>query len=108
MNDLFRLPALFSKYEIQLRQDVEKLLADDDDNDLDIRKWRSGNHRHRISTDEITRICDEVMYCLQPAVRSNLTVFNLHSENDLSQAIFRIINKCKSIETISFFRVLNQ
>ncbi|CAF4602126.1 unnamed protein product [Rotaria sp. Silwood1] len=36
----------------------------------------------------------KVMYCLQPAVRFHLTVFNLNSDTDLSETIFRSI--CRS------------
>ena len=35
------------------------------------------------------------MYCLQPAVRSGIAVFNLNSDNNLSETIFRSICTCK-------------
>lgn len=37
------------------------------------------------------------MYCLQPSVRSNIIVFNLKSDNDLSETIFRSISQCKGL-----------
>jgi len=54
------------------------------------------------STDEIQILCEQVMFCLQPAVRSNITVFNLNSETDLSETIFRSISQCKSIHFLYF------
>ncbi len=42
------------------------------------------------------------MFCLQPAVRSNITVFNLNSDNDLLETIFRSISQCKSIHFLYF------
>jgi hypothetical protein len=40
----------------------------------------------------------QVMYCLQPAVRSDITVFNLNSDDDLSETILKSICQCKSID----------
>jgi hypothetical protein len=56
------------------------------------------------STDEKQKknLCEQVMFCLQPAVRSNITVFNLNSDNDLSETIFRCISKCKSYHFLYF------
>ena len=43
-----------------------------------------------------------MIYCLQPAVRSSITVFNLQSEDELSEVIFRTVARCKhrSIEIL--------
>lgn len=37
----------------------------------------------------------QVMYCLQPSVRSDITIFNLNSDSDLSETILRSICGCK-------------
>lgn len=39
-----------------------------------------------------------VMFCLQPAVRWNISIFNLETDTNLSEAIFRSICKGKSID----------
>jgi len=65
-------------------------------------KRRSTNAGKKGSADEITIACEQVMFCLQPSIRSNITVFNLKSDNDLSDTIFRSIAKCKRINLIYF------
>jgi hypothetical protein len=85
-----RLPHLFSKYKDQLEQDLKKSLTCADDFDVE-------KHHHNYSKEKIQMLAEQVMYCLQPAVRSNITVFNLNSDNDLSETIFRSISKGKSI-----------
>ena len=99
MNSPFRLTDLFSKYKTQLEQDLKNLLAYHDNSNA--QKYSTTNENQTQSDGEITRICDEVMYCLQPAVRSNITVFNLNSEKDLSYTIFQSIGQCKSNHSIS-------
>ncbi len=73
------------------------------------------NHIHQLDEDLIQTLSlketnetllRQVMYCLQPAVRSDITVFNLNSDNDLSETIFRSICKCKLINfEYSFYRI---
>lgn len=37
----------------------------------------------------------QVMYCLQPSVRSDIEIFNLNSDGNLSETILRSICRCK-------------
>lgn len=85
----FRLADLFAEHQDQLEQDLKNLLISDDD-----------IYDNETSSPKITRLRDEMMYCLQPGIRSNITVFDLDSETDLSQAIFQIIVQCKSFDSI--------
>ena len=49
-----------------------------------------------------SRTCMYVMYCLQPAVRSAISIFNLDTDTNLSETIFRGICKGKSIHWMIF------
>ena len=44
----------------------------------------------------------QVMYCLHPNVRSDITVFNLDSDSKLSETILQSICQCKSIDFKEF------
>ena len=46
---------------------------------------------------EVSSATAHVMYCLQPAVRSGINIFNPNSDSNLSEVIFRSICKGKSI-----------
>jgi hypothetical protein len=82
---------MFTKYELQLKEDLRNILSPNDKPDNDV--------------DEVAK---QVMYCLQPAVRSDITVFNLNSDDDLSATICRCICRCKLINfEYLFFSILN-
>lgn len=66
---------MLEKYSEQIEDDLKSILPEDQVNEDLIQK---------------------AMYCLQPAVRSDITVFNLNSESNLSETIFRCICRCKS------------
>jgi hypothetical protein len=53
-------------------------------------------------SERVGELVKQVMYCLQPAVRSNITVFNLNSDSNLSETIFRSICQCKLIYVKDF------
>jgi len=78
----FRLEDLFVNHIDQLDEDLKQTLSLKETNKL---------------------LLSQVMYCLQPAVRSDITVFNLNSDNDLSETIFRSICQCKLINFEYFF-----
>lgn len=88
-----RLRSLFSKYQTQLRQDLEKLLVDNAD--FQVKRYQTTSTKDTIFKKKIERLYDEVIYCLQPAIRSEITVFNLQSDEDLSEVIFRTVAQCK-------------
>lgn len=44
---------------------------------------------------EFDTLVKQTLYCLQPAVRSNLTACNLSSDSNLSETIFRSLCLCK-------------
>ena len=67
---------------------------DDDANAKKKKKQASVDERSK----KIATVLAQTMYCLQPAVRSGISVFDLNSDNNLSETIFRSICKGKSIE----------
>ncbi|CAF3327060.1 unnamed protein product [Rotaria sp. Silwood1] len=87
-----KLCNLFTKYEKELKNDLESVLSPDNDSHKknSSKSGTSNNH----SDKNLERTLNQVMYCLQPAVRSQITVFNLHSETNLSETIFESICKC--------------
>lgn len=74
-----RLENMFEKYRERIIEDLASVVPNKD----------------------LDGLVKQVMFCLQPAVRSDITVFNLNSDNDLSETIFRSICQCKSIDLIS-------
>jgi hypothetical protein len=60
-------------------------------------KHRTANAAERNLLNKLETAQEQVMYCLQPSVRSNIIVFNLKSDNDLSETIFRSISQCKGL-----------
>ncbi|CAF1184605.1 unnamed protein product [Adineta steineri] len=89
------LVELFQPYKERLRKDLDLLIPHDDDSS----KGKKSSHAsddnpssaRSIRLDATLR---QVMYCLQPAVRSNIAVFDLNSDDNLSETIFRTV--CKS------------
>ena len=76
----------------QLRKDLKGIISHDDDPYK--RKRKKQTEKDEFST-KMETILDQTMYCLQPAVRSSIDVFNLDSDENLSETIFRSICKCK-------------
>lgn len=64
------------------------------DDDPYKRKPKKPTENDKLS-EKMETILDQAMYCLQPAVRSSIDVFNLDSDENLSETIFRSICKCK-------------
>ncbi|CAF2356486.1 unnamed protein product [Rotaria sp. Silwood2] len=86
-----------SKYKNELEEDLQSILSHDDGSNQ--KKHSKSDTKRNDSDENIKRAVDQIMYCLQPAVRSQITVFNLGSESDLSETIFESI--CKSFERSS-------
>ena len=84
---------------MQLEKDLLSMIAHDDDDEKKSSKNKSSPNKKKSSkkNEKDNTLC-QVMYCLQPAVRSGISVFDLNSNDDLSETIFRSICKCKSIE----------
>lgn len=82
---------IFNNYTEQLRSDLRHVLS----HEGNVKK-RNESKEERASEleDELKR----VMYCLQPAVRSSITIFNLETDPNLSETIFRSICKGESIQ----------
>ncbi|CAF0834212.1 unnamed protein product [Adineta ricciae] len=78
----------FEKFAERLKKDLAALLSHE--NESAKRKSKSNKDDKGLNTT-----LRQVMYCLQPAVRSGLSVFNLNSDNDLSETIFRSICKAQ-------------
>ena len=68
---------MFAPYNDRIKEDLKTVVLDDPKDQ---------------GIDQLVR---QVMFCLQPAIRSNITVFNLNSDSDLSETIFRSICQCK-------------
>ncbi|CAF3378524.1 unnamed protein product, partial [Rotaria sp. Silwood2] len=88
------LQEMFSKYVEQLETDLNAIITHDEDSNKKKRKIQSSDNKKDRRSNKLDITLSQVMYCLQPAVRSNISVFNLNSDNDLSETIFRSI--CKS------------
>jgi hypothetical protein len=80
---------------------INTLYRDDDSNKTKGHNSKNGNNDRDKKIDDAL---DKVLYCLQPSIRSNITVFNLNSENDLSDTIFGSICKCKLI-CLNYFNI---
>ncbi|CAF4870469.1 unnamed protein product [Rotaria sp. Silwood1] len=88
------LEKMFSKYAEQLKTDLEPIITHDESFNKKKRKTSSSNNSKNKQSKILDLTLNQVMYCLQPAVRSGISVFNLNSDNNLSETIFRSI--CKS------------
>jgi len=87
-----RLEEKFNEYKDQLKKDVCGIIShDDDDLSKTKREKQSPNGSKDRTNSEADTVIHQVMFCLQPAVRSNITVFNLNSDSYLSETIFRSI-----------------
>ncbi|CAF3691904.1 unnamed protein product, partial [Adineta steineri] len=86
---------IFEKYDERLRKDLQFLISHDDD--YSKRKKlssTSNNNSKNAKSNKFYAILGQVKYCLRPAVRSGITVFDLNSDDNLSETIFRTV--CKS------------
>ncbi|CAF1116563.1 unnamed protein product, partial [Adineta steineri] len=89
------LKGIFEKYDERLRKDLDLLISHDDDASKRKKTSQTSNNNSKdAKSDELDAILRQVMYCLQPAVRSGIAVFNLNSDDNLSETIFRTV--CKS------------
>ncbi|CAF1276333.1 unnamed protein product [Rotaria magnacalcarata] len=88
------LREMFRKYEAQLQADLNPIINRDEDSNKKKRKPPLLVGSKDEPSITIDKTFSQVMYCLQPAVRSGISVFNLNSENNFSETIFRSI--CKS------------
>ncbi|CAF4840745.1 unnamed protein product [Rotaria socialis] len=88
------LREMFQKYEAQLQADLNPIINHDEDSNKKKRKPPTPTDSKDEPSIIIDKTLSQVMYCLQPAVRSGISVFNLNSENNFSETIFRSI--CKS------------
>ena len=73
---------MFSKYRSQIKEDICDIISHDDDI---LSKTKANNQSSKESNEQTDKIISQVMYCLQPTVRSNITIFNLNSDSDLSE-----------------------
>jgi hypothetical protein len=77
---------MFAKYIEQMKTDIRNIFFHESEKEEDMIK------------KDVLVIVYQVMYCLQPAVRSDITLFNLYSDSDLTETVFRSICRCKLIE----------
>lgn len=77
---------MFKKYKAQIEKDLNNTFYDD--NNLKKRKNLDGEK-------ETDRTLDYVLFCLQPSIRSNISIFNLNSENNLADTILGRVCECK-------------
>lgn len=94
----FRLRIKFDKYFNAMNDELIQAIYGHN-SDQPTRKIIKSDHLKRVSNELILM----VLYCLQPRVRSKISVFNLNKDKALSEVILRSICICK----ISFHFVLN-
>lgn len=86
---LFRLRIKFDKYFKSMRDEL--ILA--------INGIDNEQPTKIIKIDKLKKVSDEIilmiLYCLQPTVRSKLSVFNMNKDEKLPEIILRRICKCK-------------
>ena len=89
-----RLTSLFADYLESLRKELKDLFADGDEH---VRRGSELPKRGHTSDEsrEFDQAVEHAMYCLQPAVRPNITIFDLSSDEKLSETIFRSVCSCK-------------
>ncbi|CAF4341767.1 unnamed protein product, partial [Rotaria sp. Silwood2] len=81
--------SLQRKYKKELEEDLKNII---DHNDYSLKKNQSNSKiKNKDSNRKVQIALNQVMYCLQPAVRSQITVFNLYSDTSLSETIFESI-----------------
>ncbi|CAF3973574.1 unnamed protein product, partial [Rotaria sordida] len=88
------LQEMFSEYTTQIETDLQGLIIHEENSKKKKQKSQPSNNSNDKQSKEFNKLLRQVMYCLQPAVRSGISVFNLNSDNNLSETIFRSI--CKS------------
>ncbi|CAF1538232.1 unnamed protein product, partial [Didymodactylos carnosus] len=77
----------FKDHETQIMNGLKLIVSSDDD-------VLSKEQRSEQIDKKVQDVLLHVMYCLQPAVRGNITIYNLNTDQDLSDTVFRSI--CKS------------
>ncbi|CAF4055197.1 unnamed protein product, partial [Adineta steineri] len=88
------LKGMFESYDERLRKDLQFLLSRNDPSKGKKSNDTSNNNSKDPESIKFNKMVQQVMYCLQPAVRSGIAVFNLNSDDNLSETIFRTV--CKS------------
>ncbi|CAF1449983.1 unnamed protein product [Adineta steineri] len=88
------LKGMFESYDERLRKDLQFLLSRNDPSKGKKSNDTSNNNSKDPESIRFNKMVQQVMYCLQPAVRSSIAVFNLNSDDNLSETIFRTV--CKS------------
>ncbi|CAF4980058.1 unnamed protein product, partial [Rotaria sp. Silwood1] len=89
------LHELFEEFNEELEIDLKDIL--DGDNDLQNRKSLNLKIDKNKNEKRLADALNQVRYCLQPAVRSLITVFNLNLGIDLSGKIFESIGNSLEI-----------
>lgn len=77
---LSRLGDMFRKYEEHLKENIRNVILAREKDDLE---------------KNVSELMKQIQYCLQPAVRSNITVFNLSTDSNFSETILRSICQCE-------------
>ncbi|CAF1153213.1 unnamed protein product [Rotaria sordida] len=95
-----RLSEMFqpNKYSERLKKDVENTFFRKDNSEEESQKIKQ-KHNENDKNKQINELINRIMYCLQPAIRTRLTVFSLNSDANLTETIFRSI--CRSRQTIA-------
>ncbi|CAF2882241.1 unnamed protein product [Rotaria sp. Silwood2] len=86
-----KLREIFDNHFDRLEKDIQETFIQN--------KNSKKNDKDDKNKKDVDEILYEVMYCLQPAVRPHLTVFDLNSDTNLSETIFRSI--CRSREKLT-------
>ncbi|CAF4999766.1 unnamed protein product, partial [Rotaria sp. Silwood1] len=95
-SSLKKLHQLFKNYKENLEKELKNVLSGD--NESHKKKREKSKSKKDDFNEKLPSLLDQVMYCLQPGLRSLITVFDLNSETDLSETIFETI--CKSFDNL--------
>lgn len=82
---LFRLADLFQQHQNLLEEDVKNNFFPTE----------------KSNSQSVKQLTKQILYCLQPAVRSDITIFDISSDDNLSETILRSICQCKSSLSLS-------
>ncbi|CAF4129196.1 unnamed protein product, partial [Rotaria sordida] len=95
-----KLSEIFKNYIDRLEKDITyTFFRDNDSNKV------KGQDKHQQDDDKqnsINKLLNQVMFCLQPAVRTHLTIFNSNLDMHLSEKIFQTI--CHSRKNLAKIR----
>ncbi len=84
MTRMFRLEKMFEGYKDNISKDLRHVLSHQSEE-----LWQT-NKPERLN-NRVKKVLPYVMYCLQPAVRSDISFFDLNGDNNLTDTILKSV-----------------